>query len=51
MSAYCQRLGVDENSIRFLYDGNRVQADSTPADLEMEDEDVIDAMIAQTGGN
>ena len=30
---------------RFLYDGNRVQADDTPISLDMEDGDTIDVMI------
>ena len=38
------------NSVRFLFDGNRVSANQTPADLEMEDGDVIDVMVEQQGG-
>jgi small ubiquitin-related modifier len=37
--------------IRFLFDGERIQPNSTPAQLEMEDEDEIDAMVEQHGGN
>jgi len=50
MEAYCGRQGVDISSIRFLYDGQRVQPDQTPKELEMEDNDVIDAVLSQTGG-
>lgn len=50
MSAYCERQSVDPNSIVFLFDGNRLRADQTPAELEMEDGDEIDAMLHQTGG-
>merc|ERR1719391_755933 len=50
MEAYCGRVGKAPGSIRFLFDGERIQADSTPADLEMEDEDEIDAMVEQHGG-
>jgi len=50
MDAYCQRQGVDATSIRFLYDGQRIQAEQTPKELEMEDNDIIDAVLQQTGG-
>jgi len=50
MTAFCNRNGVAMNSVRFLFDGNRVNANQTPADLEMEDGDVIDVMVEQQGG-
>uniref|UniRef100_A0A7S2TZU2 Ubiquitin-like domain-containing protein n=1 Tax=Lotharella oceanica TaxID=641309 RepID=A0A7S2TZU2_9EUKA len=50
MEAYCAKVGADKNSVRFLFDGERIDADSTPADLGMENEDEIDAMVQQTGG-
>jgi hypothetical protein len=34
-------LGLD----RFLYDGNRITDDDTPASLGMEDNDSIDVMV------
>ncbi|XP_024377115.1 small ubiquitin-related modifier 1 [Physcomitrium patens] len=51
MNAYCDRQSVDPSSIAFLFDGRRLRADQTPAELEMEDGDEIDAMLHQTGGN
>ena len=39
MKAFCNRNGVAMNSVRFLFDGNRVNPSQTPADLEMEDGD------------
>jgi small ubiquitin-related modifier len=50
IEAYCQRAGVSATSIRFLFDGRRVQPDQTPKELGMEDGDIIDAMLHQTGG-
>ena len=50
MDAYCNRLGVALNSVRFLYDGDRIQANHTPDQLNMEDGDEIDAMVEQQGG-
>ena len=45
MDAYCARVGKEAGSIRFLFDGDRIAPDSTPNDLNMEDEDEIDAMV------
>merc|ERR1712013_766872 len=50
MDAYCARVGKEAGSIRFLFDGDRIAPDSTPNDLGMEDEDEIDAMVDQHGG-
>jgi len=50
MNAYCDRQSVDPSSIAFLFDGRRLRADQTPAELDMEDGDEIDAMLHQTGG-
>ncbi|XP_070566810.1 small ubiquitin-related modifier 1-B-like [Ptychodera flava] len=48
--SYCQRLGVPMNSLRFLFDGQRINDDQTPKQLEMEDDDVIEVYQEQTGG-
>ncbi len=50
MDAYCKKQGVQRSSVRFLFDGHQVDESKTPDELEMEDDDVIDAMIEQTGG-
>jgi small ubiquitin-related modifier len=50
MDAFCQRQAINPTSIRFLYDGKRVNETQTPKELEMEDNDVIDAVLQQTGG-
>jgi small ubiquitin-related modifier len=50
MEAYCKKVGIDKGSLRFLYDGRPLQDDKTADDLEMENDDVIDAMVEQTGG-
>ncbi|KAI0086062.1 ubiquitin-like protein [Irpex rosettiformis] len=49
--AYANKVGKDVGSIRFLYDGNRIQDDDTPASLDMEDNDTIDVMVEQVGGS
>lgn len=48
--AYCDRQGVPLNSLRFLFDGQRINDEQTPKDLEMEDDDVIEVYQEQTGG-
>merc|ERR1712034_297360 len=50
MNAYCNRVGKELSAVRFLFDGERLQPDSTPEQLDMEDEDEIDAMFEQHGG-
>ena len=48
MGAYCDRQGVSMESIRFLYNGQRMQNEQTPEMLDMEDNDIIDAVLAQS---
>jgi small ubiquitin-related modifier len=50
-SAYAQRKGVEQASLRFLLDGERINEMDTPKMLELEDEDQIDCVLAQVGGS
>lgn len=50
MHAFCQRQGVAMGSVRFLFDGARLNETQTPKELDMEDGDVIDVMVEQQGG-
>ena len=50
MEAYCVRQSLQMDQIRFLFDGNRLRENQTPDELEMEDDDAIDAMLFQVGG-
>jgi len=50
MGAYCARASVSAASMRFLYDGTRLKEDATAQDMGIEDGDIIDAMLNQTGG-
>jgi len=45
MEAYCARQSLQMDQIRFLFDGNRLWDAQTPDELDMEDDDVIDAML------
>ena len=47
--AFCNRNGVAMNSVRFLFDGNRINGNQTPEELEMEDGDYIDVVMEQIG--
>jgi hypothetical protein len=46
MDAFYSRTGRDAELTRFLHDGLRIDRNMTLADLEMENDDVIDAMEA-----
>lgn len=48
---YAQRKGVQASSLRFLLDGERIDATATPKMLELDDQDQIDCMLEQTGGS
>ncbi|XP_073127191.1 small ubiquitin-related modifier 1-like [Henckelia pumila] len=47
---YCKENALDQKSLRFLYNGKRLAAEMTPAQIGMEDEDEIDVMVHQIGG-
>ncbi|WBW73889.1 ubiquitin-like protein modifier SUMO [Schizosaccharomyces osmophilus] len=51
MKIYCARQGKTMNSLRFLVDGERIRPDQTPAELDMEDGDQIEAVLEQLGGS
>ena len=51
MNAFCRRHGLQRASIRFLYDGVRLDDLDTPETLGIENEDTIDAMLFQVGGS
>ena len=50
MQAFCTRTGLQIHTVRFLFDGARVNEGSTPATLGMEDGDVLDVMVSFDGG-
>ena len=49
MTAFCNRRGVAMNSVRFLFDGSRINPIQTPVELEFEEGEVIDVMVEQQG--
>ena len=51
MEKYIERKGIkDINQVNFLFEGNRVLANSTPAKLGMKNGDEIEVVTMQTGG-
>ena len=46
--AFCQKKAWDSGQVRFIFDGQRVNADDTPESLELEDHDVS-ATSRETG--
>lgn len=49
--SYAERTGVAVNTLRFLFDGRRINDEDTPKSLEMEEEDVIEVYQEQVGGS
>jgi len=50
MNAFCERQGKSPNSVRFLFEGTRVQATDTPDTLDMQDGDTLEVHQEQIGG-
>ncbi|KAK3945259.1 ubiquitin-related domain-containing protein [Diplogelasinospora grovesii] len=50
MTAFCERQGKTLASVRFLFEGQRVQPNDTPDTLEMTDGDTLEVHQEQVGG-
>lgn len=48
--SYSDRVGVPVTSLRFLFDGKRINDTDTPKQLEMEEDDTIEVYQEQQGG-
>ena len=48
-NTYAHRKGIDMSSLRFLLDGERINADSTPRTLRLRDHAQLDCMLEQWG--
>jgi hypothetical protein len=47
--AYANRIEVDVSSLRFLLQGERIDASETSYSLELDDGEQIDVMLEPTG--
>ncbi|KAF2658759.1 ubiquitin-like protein-like protein SMT3 [Lophiostoma macrostomum CBS 122681] len=50
MDAFCDRQGKNPASVRFLFDGARVQPTDNPESLDMQDGDTLEVHQEQIGG-
>lgn len=50
MDAYCEKMGKKPGSLKFMFDGRRISENQTADDLGLENDDVIDVHLEQTGG-
>ena len=48
-NTYAHRKGIDMSSLRFLLDGERINADSTPRTLRLRDHAQLDCMLEMRG--
>ena len=48
--SYSERVGVPISSLRFLFDGKRINDTDTPKQLGMEEDDTIEVYQEQQGG-
>ncbi|KAF2800067.1 ubiquitin-like protein-like protein SMT3 [Melanomma pulvis-pyrius CBS 109.77] len=51
MDAFCDRQGKNIASVRFLFDGQRVQPTDNPETLDMQDGDTLEVHQEQIGGS
>ncbi|MCJ1407664.1 hypothetical protein MMC19_001735 [Ptychographa xylographoides] len=51
MDAFCDRQGKAPNTVRFLFDGARVQQTDSPDSLDMQDGDTLEVHQEQIGGS
>lgn len=50
IDAYSEKTGKSPNSLKFLFNGQRLQGDASLADLGLEDGDIVDVHLEQVGG-
>ncbi|KAI1862689.1 uncharacterized protein JN550_010026 [Neoarthrinium moseri] len=51
LEEYARQVGKHLDVLRFItYDGQRIGSDDSPADLELEEGDIVDVLIPQHGG-
>jgi len=50
-NSFSERLNMDANALRFYLNEARIRPEQTPAELDMEDGDEIDATLMQQGGS
>ena len=51
MVAYCKSKEIQFDSVRFLHDGERLNPEDTAETRELVDNECLQAVLEQTGGN
>ena len=51
MNTYCEQRSVQREGTRFMFNGTRIQDEDTVESLDMEDGDIIEIFVEQTGGS
>merc|ERR1719384_580079 len=51
INAYCDRCRLTSNTLRFMFDGNRISETATPKSMDMEEGNTIEVFTMQTGGD
>ena len=49
-SAFCKRSNVDPSTMRFFFQGERIQEDETPESLGLKEGDKIESFVRQVAG-
>lgn len=50
INAYCDRSRLTSSTLRFMFDGNRIDEMDTPKSMDMEEGDTIEVFTQQSGG-
>merc|ERR1719210_2892675 len=50
INAYCDRSRLSASTVRFMFDGNRINDTDTPKSMDMEEDDTIEVFTQQSGG-
>ena len=50
MLTYCERAGLDIQTIRFSFDGSRINESDTATSLDLQEGDTVEVFMQQTGG-
>ena len=45
LKKYCEAIGADPGSVTMTFDGDPLDLSQTPMDLDMDDDDVVDAAL------
>lgn len=50
IKAFSEKLGADSSTIRLMFDGQRVDPNTTASEVGLQDNDILEVMEFQVGG-